>query len=54
VLPSQFLISAVIVNEIRARDTQEREENICKVLTGNPEGNRLLGRPRHIWADTME
>jgi hypothetical protein len=25
--------------------------NACKVLVGNPEGKRPLGRPRRLWVD---
>jgi hypothetical protein len=27
------------------------ERRVYKVLVGKPEGKRLLGRPRHRWAD---
>jgi hypothetical protein len=26
-------------------------ENACKILVRNPEGKRLLGRPRYKWED---
>jgi hypothetical protein len=32
-----------------ARMVEERK--VCKVLVGNPEGNRPLGRPRSMWED---
>jgi hypothetical protein len=31
--------------------SEERE--VYKVLVGKPEGNRLLGRPRHRWVDNI-
>jgi hypothetical protein len=32
--------------------TRMREErNVCKILMGNPEGKRPLGRTRHRWLD---
>ena len=27
---------------------------VHRVLVGKPEGNRPLGRPRHIWEDNIE
>jgi hypothetical protein len=27
--------------------------NSYKILVGNPEGNRPLGRPRHRWEDNV-
>jgi hypothetical protein len=29
------------------------ERNVYKVLMGNPEGKRPLGRPRHRWEDVI-
>ena len=26
---------------------------MCRVLEGNPEGRRPLGRPKHRWADNI-
>jgi hypothetical protein len=31
----------------------EERRGIYRVLVGNPEGKRPLGRPRHIWEDIM-
>jgi hypothetical protein len=28
--------------------------NTYKTLVGNPEGKRLLARPRHRWEDSIE
>jgi hypothetical protein len=28
--------------------------NACKILVGNTEGKRLLGRPRHRWVDNIK
>jgi hypothetical protein len=30
---------------------QEKDRKVYKVLVGNPEGKRPLGRPRHRWED---
>jgi hypothetical protein len=30
-----------------------REEEVCSVLVGKPEGKRPLGRPRHRWEDNI-
>jgi hypothetical protein len=28
--------------------------NVIKILVGNPEGKRPLGRPRHRWEDNIK
>jgi hypothetical protein len=30
------------------------EKNACRILVGNPEGKRPLGRPRHRWVDNIK
>jgi hypothetical protein len=30
---------------------RREERNVCKILMGNPEGKRPLGRTRHRWLD---
>jgi hypothetical protein len=30
------------------------KRNAYRVLVGNPEGKRTLGRPRHRWVDSIE
>jgi hypothetical protein len=30
------------------------KKNICRVLVGNPEGKRPLGRPRRRWVDNIK
>jgi len=32
----------------------EEIRGVYRVLVGKPEGNRLLGRPRHKWEDNIE
>jgi hypothetical protein len=32
----------------------EAKRNTYKILVGNPEGNRPLGRPRHRWEDNIK
>jgi hypothetical protein len=29
------------------------DEKYIKILVGKPEGKRLLGRPRHMWEDSI-
>ena len=33
---------------------RERERNVYSVLVAKPEGNRLLGRPRRRWENTIK
>jgi hypothetical protein len=30
------------------------KRNACRILVGNPEGKRPLGRPRHRWLDNIK
>jgi hypothetical protein len=30
------------------------KRNACRILVGNPEGKRLLGRPRRRWVDNIK
>jgi hypothetical protein len=30
------------------------KRNACRILVGNPEGKRPLGRPRHRWVDNIK
>jgi hypothetical protein len=30
------------------------KRNACRILLGNPEGKRPLGRPRHMWEDNIK
>jgi len=32
----------------------EERRGLYSVLVGKPEGNRLLGRPRHRWEDNIK
>ena len=32
----------------------EKGRGVYNVLVGKPEGNRLLGRPRHRWEDNIK
>jgi hypothetical protein len=32
----------------------EKKRNACRILVGNPEGKRLLTRPRHRWEDNIK
>jgi hypothetical protein len=29
------------------------KSNACRILVGNPEGRRPLGRPRRMWEDNI-
>jgi hypothetical protein len=33
--------------------TREKRST-CRLLVGNPEGNKSLGRPRHWWVDNIK
>jgi hypothetical protein len=30
------------------------KKNVCRVLVGNPEGKRPLGRPKRRWLDNIK
>jgi proteasome lid subunit RPN8/RPN11 len=30
------------------------KRNACRILVGKPEGERLLGRQRHMWMDNIK
>jgi hypothetical protein len=30
------------------------KRNACRILVGNPEGKRPLGRPRRMWVDNIK
>jgi hypothetical protein len=32
----------------------EEKRNVYRLLVGNPEGKRLLGRPKHRWIDNIK
>jgi hypothetical protein len=32
----------------------EEKRNACRILVGNPEGKRPLGRPRRKWVDNIK
>jgi hypothetical protein len=32
----------------------EEKRNACRILVGNPEGKRPLGRPRRRWVENIE
>jgi hypothetical protein len=34
--------------------TRMGEKNACRLSVGNPEGKRLIGRPRGIWMDNIK
>jgi hypothetical protein len=38
----------------RACSTNGENRNAYRVLVGEPEGKRPLGRPRHRWLDSIE
>ena len=38
----------------RACGTYGDKINACRVLVGEPEGKRLLGRPRHNWKNNIK
>jgi hypothetical protein len=40
----------IFINSVR---TSREERNMCRVLVGNPEGKRPLGRPRRRWEDEI-
>jgi hypothetical protein len=33
---------------------EEKEKNAYRILVGNPEGKRPLGRPRRRWTDNIK
>jgi hypothetical protein len=35
------------------RKLMEEKRNACRILVGNPEGKRPLGRPRRRWEDNI-
>jgi hypothetical protein len=38
----------------RACSTNGEKTNAYRILVGNPEGNRALGRPRRRWVDNIK
>jgi hypothetical protein len=30
------------------------QKNTCRILVGNPEGKRPLGRPKHRWVENIK
>jgi hypothetical protein len=38
----------------RACSTTGEKKNACRVLVGNPEGKRPLGRPKRRWVDNIK
>jgi hypothetical protein len=38
----------------RVGNTNGEEKNAYRILVGNPEGKRLLGRSRHRWMDNIK
>jgi hypothetical protein len=38
----------------RACSTKGEEKNAYRILVGNPEGKRPLGRPRRMWVDNIK
>jgi hypothetical protein len=38
----------------RACSTNREKRNAYRILVGNPEGKRPLGRPRHTWVDNIK
>jgi hypothetical protein len=38
----------------RAFSTHGEKRNICRILVGNPEGKRSLGRPRRKWENNIK
>jgi hypothetical protein len=34
--------------------TNEEKKNVYRLLVGNPEGKRPLGRPRRRWVDNIK
>jgi hypothetical protein len=38
----------------RACSTKGAKRNAYRILVGNPEGKRPLGRPRHKWVDNIK
>jgi hypothetical protein len=38
----------------RASSTNGTKRNAYRILVGNPEGKRLLGRPRRRWVDNIK
>jgi hypothetical protein len=38
----------------RACSKQREKINTCRVLVGEPDGKRSLGRPRRMWKDNIK
>jgi hypothetical protein len=38
----------------RACSTNGEKTSACRILVGNPEGKRPLGRPRRRWVDNIK
>jgi hypothetical protein len=38
----------------RECSTNGKKGNACRILMGNPEGKKLLGRPKRKWEDNIE
>jgi hypothetical protein len=38
----------------RAYSTNGEKRNACKILVGEPEGKRPLGKPRRKWVDNIK
>jgi hypothetical protein len=39
---------------LQACSTNGEKRNACRILVGNPEGKRPLGRPRRRWVDNIK
>jgi hypothetical protein len=38
----------------RACSTNEAKRNACRIMVGNPEGEKPLGRPKRRWVDNIK
>jgi hypothetical protein len=38
----------------RACNTNGEKGNACRILVGEPEGKRPVGRPRHMWVNNIK
>jgi hypothetical protein len=43
-----------VTTKYHCSDQQKEKRNTYRVLVGNPEGGRLLGRPLHVQGESIE
>jgi hypothetical protein len=48
------MIKSVVMRWVGRVARMETKRNTYRILVGNPEGKRPLGRPRRRWEDTIK